>query len=104
MSDSTWALIEMRNNLKKVIEAIPVGSRSALESEYKIKNRDIKRNTRREKRSHVEKIAKSAEETAFVGDMREVYKINKELVNSNTKATPVLDLNVVNHVVKHVVF
>ena len=35
MSDSAWALIEMRNNLKKVIEATPVCSRSALESEYK---------------------------------------------------------------------
>ena len=33
MSDSTWTLIEMTNNLKKDIEATPVCSRSALESE-----------------------------------------------------------------------
>ena len=45
MSDSTWALIEMRNNLKKDIEATPVCSRSALESEYKTKNREVKRNS-----------------------------------------------------------
>ena len=62
MSDSTWALIEMRNNLKTDREATPVCSRSALESEYKTKNREIKRSTRRDKRSHVEKLAKSAEE------------------------------------------
>ena len=43
MSDSTWAHTEMRNNLKKVIEAIPVCSRSALESEYKTKNTEVKR-------------------------------------------------------------
>ena len=35
MSGSTWVLIEMRNNLKKDIEATSVYSRSALESEYK---------------------------------------------------------------------
>ena len=35
---------------------------------------------------HLEKLAKSAEEAAFVGDMGEVYKITKELVNANTKA------------------
>ena len=72
MSDSTWALIEMRNNLKKDIEAAPVCSRSALESEYKTKNREITRSTRRDKRSHVEKLAKRAEEAAFVGDLGEV--------------------------------
>ena len=78
----------MRNNLKKDIEATPVSSRSALESEYNTKNREVKRSTRRDKRSHVEKLAKSAEEAAFVGDLGEVYKITKELVNANTKADP----------------
>ena len=81
----------MRNNLKKVIEATPVCSRSALESEYKTKNREVKRSTRRD---NVEKLAKSAEEAAFVGELGGVYKITKELVNANTKADPpVLDLN-----------
>ena len=35
------------------------------------------------------KLAKSAEEAAFADDMGEVYKITKELVNTNTK----VDLN-----------
>ena len=84
----------MRNNLKKDIETIPVCSRSALESKYRAKNREFKRSTRRDKSSHVEKLAKSAEEAAFIGDLLEVYKITKELVNTNTKADPpVLDLN-----------
>ena len=43
MSASTWALIEMRNDLKKDIEATHVCSRSALESEYKTKSREVKR-------------------------------------------------------------
>ena len=69
MSDSTWTLIEMRNKLKKDIEATAVCSRSALESEYKTKNsvdnkKQVKRSTRRDKRSHVEKLAKNAEEAA----------------------------------------
>ena len=47
----------------------------------------------RDKRSHVEKLAKSAEKAIF-GDMGEVYKITKELVNANTVADPsTLDLN-----------
>ena len=92
MSNSTWALIEMRNNLKKDIYVTPVCS--ALESEYKTENREVQRSTIREKRSHVEKLAKSAEDAAFVGDLEEVYKITKKLVNTNTKADPpVLDLN-----------
>ena len=78
MSDSTWALIEMRNNLKKDIEATPICSRYALVSEYKTKNIEIKRSTRRDKRSHVEKLAKSAEEAAFVDDLGEVYKITND--------------------------
>ena len=49
--------------------------------------------TRRDKRSHVDKLAKSAEDAA-IGDMAEVYKIIKKLVNTNTMAdSPVLDLN-----------
>ena len=78
--------------MNKDIEAIPVCSRSALESEYKNKNREVKGSTRRDKRSHIKKLAKSAEEAAFVDDL-EVYKITKELVNATTKADPpVLDL------------
>ena len=57
-----------------------------MESEYKTKNREVKRSTKRDKRSHVEKLSKGAEEAAFVGDLGEVYKITKELVNANTKA------------------
>ena len=39
-------------------------------------------------------MAKSAEEAAFVGDLREVYKITKQLVNANTKDDHlVIDLN-----------
>ena len=84
----------MRNNLKKDIDATPVFSRSALDNEYKCKYREVKRSTRRDMRSHVEKLAKSAEDAAFVGDLGEVYKITKELVTANTKAeTPVLHLN-----------
>ena len=94
MSDSASAHIEMRNNVKKDIEATSVCSRSALEGEYKTKNREVKWSTRRDKRLHVEKLAKSAEEAAFVGNLGEVYKITKELVNAYTKADPpVLDLN-----------
>ena len=89
MSDSTWALIEMRNNLKSVIEATPVCSHSALESKSTTKNREVKRSTRRDKRSHVEKLAKSAEVAAFGVDVEEYIKIN-----TNTKAeAPVLDLD-----------
>ena len=74
MSDSTWPLIEMRNHLKKNIEDTPVCSRSALESEYKTKNIEVKRSTRHDKRSNVEKLPNSAEEAAFVGDMGKVLK------------------------------
>ena len=72
----------------KDMATIPVCSRSAFESEHKTKNREVKRSTRRDKKSHDEKLANSAEEPAFVVDMVEFYKITKELVNTNTKADP----------------
>ena len=66
MSNSAWALIEMRDNLKKDIEATPVCSRSALESEYKTKNKKTEKLSEAlEQRSHVEKLAKSTEEAAL---------------------------------------
>ena len=57
LSHST--LLEIRNNLKKHIVVFPVCRRSVS------KNREV------------EKLAKSAEEAAFVADMAEVYKISK---------------------------
>ena len=93
LSDSTWALIEMSNNLKKYIEANPVRSHSALESEYRTENREVKRSSRPDKRSQVDKLAKSAEEVAFVGDLGEVYKITKELVSGNILSTDEEKLN-----------
>ena len=55
-SDSTRALIEghlkkvnEEGHLKKVIEPTLICSRSALESDYKTKNREVKRSPRRDK-------------------------------------------------------
>ena len=62
------------------MEATFACNRSALESEYKTKYREVKWSTRRDKWSHVEKLAKSAEEVAFVGDLGEVYKITKSML------------------------
>ena len=46
-----------------------------------------------DKISHVEKLAKSAEEAAFVGDKWEVYIITKKLVTNMKADPPVLDRN-----------
>ena len=39
-----------------------------MQNEHKTKNRKVKRSTRPDKRSHVEKLANSAEEAAFLWD------------------------------------
>ena len=67
MSDYTWALIEMRKNLKKDIEATPFVA--VLHWKASIKLKTEKLSSGRDKRSHVEKLAKSAEEAVFVGDL-----------------------------------
>ena len=69
MSDSTWALIEMKNNLKKDIEATPVicSCSAKLKTEKLSEALGVRRGRR---------LVKSAEESAFDADMGEVYKIS----------------------------
>ena len=93
MSDSTWALIEVRNNLKKVIALFV----AVLHWKASIKLKTEKLSealgvTRGVTLRNWLKVLKHL--PAFVGDLGEGYKITKELVNANTVADPsTLDLN-----------
>ena len=51
--------------------------------EYKIKDKEVKRNARRDKRVFVAKLANEAETAATKGDLNTVYKITKQLSGRN---------------------
>ena len=62
------------------------------EEEYKIKDKEVKRNARRGKRVFAEKLANEAETAAAKGDLNTVYKITKQLSGwNNTCKKPVKD-------------
>lgn len=88
MSDKTWASIQERVELKARIEATSSDDlKRELKAQYREKQRDVKRNVRHDKRSHINALAQSAEDAANMGNISGVYKITKQLVNSNQFTT-----------------
>ena len=89
MSDNTWDLIERRTLVKaKILDG------NDLSAEYRAFNKEIKKCTKRDKRTHIDLLSQTAKEAADVGDMGTVYRITKELVCKTTKCDqPVVGLN-----------
>ena len=63
-----------------------------LKDSYKAKDKEVKKSARRDKRTHLEEKASQAEQAADRGDLNMVYKITKELCNTNSHRTmPIKD-------------
>ena len=62
------------------------------QQEYKNKDREVKRSVREDKRNFIENLASEAEEAAEKREFGTVYKITKQLCDSNTNhSMPVKD-------------
>ena len=95
MSENTWMLIEERNKIKCLM-AGHCSERLGrdLQTQYRAMNKAVKRSVRCDKRKQIADLARDAEEAAFNGDIKTIYKITKQLINKNlTTQQPVKDEN-----------
>jgi len=91
ISDTTWDLIEERKTTKKQLLACKSHeSREQLSQEYKAKNSEVKKSSRRDKRTYIDNLAKEAQEAADKGDTRTVYKITKSLTGGFTNTSTIV--------------
>ena len=94
LSAETWARIEARRKAKeKVLNAKSSRQIERTQQEYKIRDREVKRRARKDKRNFIKNLASEAEEAAEKRDFGTVYKITKQLCGSNTNhSMPVKDM------------
>ena len=93
ITPETWRKINERRKAKdNLLNAKSPRLTQCAKEEYKIKDKEVKRNACRDKRVFVEKLANEAETAATKGDLSTVYKITKQLSGwNNTCNKPVKD-------------
>lgn len=93
ISTGTWSKIEERRKAKeKFLGAKSKRLQVMAESEYKDKDKAVKKSARQDKRTFVEEMASEAESAALRGDMSTVYKTTKQLCGQGIrKSTGVKD-------------
>ena len=93
ISPGTWKKIEERRKLKeRSLNTKSKRIQEQVEAEYKIKDKEVKKSARADKRTYIEEMAQEAEQAAIRGEMSTVYKITKQLCGSYAnKSAPVKD-------------
>jgi exonuclease III len=81
LTNATKEKIEDRKKIKlQIIATNDTEEKKNLEKEYNLKNKEIKRSAKNDKRLCIENLANKAEQAAQRKDMRELYEISKSLV------------------------
>ena len=93
LSAETWARLEVRRKTKeKLLNAKSSRQIERTQQEYKIRDREVKRSARKDKRNFIKNLASEAEEAAEKKDFGTVYKITKQLCGNITNhSMPVKD-------------
>ena len=78
--------MEVKKSNKKILNSRSTRIQEKLQSSYKIKDKEVKRNARKDRRIFIDAMAREAEEAANRGEMRTVYKITNQLCG--TTRTP----------------
>lgn len=85
LTPGTWQKIKERKDLKaKMLNTRSPRLRVQVQTEYKIKDCEVKRSARKDKREFVDQLAKDAEAAATRGELSTVYKITKKLCGKKT--------------------
>ena len=83
ISDQTWQKIEERKKIKSKLNAAKSDRlKDKLKTDYTVKDKDIKKSAKQDKRKYVEDLAEKAQEASVKGDLRKMYKITKQLSGS----------------------
>ncbi|RUS68494.1 hypothetical protein EGW08_023744 [Elysia chlorotica] len=80
ISQEAWQKIEERKDIKKkVLSTKSERIKTQQQQAYREADRAVKQIIRRDKRKHLEDMATQAEEAAYKGDQRTLYKITKQV-------------------------
>ena len=86
ISTDSWKQIEDRGKIKQAVEeAKSERIKSRKKAQYRLKDIEVKRALRRDKREWMDKIATEAEEAAARGHMKAVYDAAKTLCNTRPR-------------------
>jgi hypothetical protein len=78
--EQTWKNLEERKILRRqILKTTDTQKKEQLIVEYKDKDKQVKRSARRDKRNQLQETVQQAEEAAKQNDMRELYRITREL-------------------------
>ena len=78
--DDTWKKIEDRRQIKaKINNARSERLKEQLQTKYSVKNKEVKKSARQDRKVYYEELASEAEEAARRREIGTVYKITKEL-------------------------
>ena len=87
LSNDTWRRIEERKTIKSnILNTKSKRIQERLQLEYSIKDKEIKKSARHDKRAHVDNIAMKVETDADRGEMSTAYRLTKQLYR-HTKAS-----------------
>ena len=86
ISPDSWKQIEERGKIKLAVEeAKSARIKARRKEQYRLKDTEVKRALRRDKRAWMDKIATEAEESAARGHMKGVYDAAKTLCNTRSR-------------------
>ena len=86
LRDDTWRAIEERRQIGNKIDSTRSERvKGRLRIEYRLKDREVKRRAREDKRHWTEEIAKEAERSAEKGRTRELYQAARRLTNKKMR-------------------
>ena len=81
LSTDTWMRIEERKNIKSTIfNTKSKRIQERLQLEYSIKDKEVKKTARHDKRAHVDNIAMKMDTATERGEMSTVYRLTKQQV------------------------
>jgi hypothetical protein len=86
ISKESWELVEERGRLKGNVEQAKSDRiKQNFRTQYRNKDKEVKKSMRKDKRKWVDDLATTAEKAAGGGRMKELYEITKTLSNEKSK-------------------
>ncbi|CAC5406583.1 unnamed protein product [Mytilus coruscus] len=92
LSDKTWENIKERKAIKIKLNAAKSNRlKTKLQSNYRDKDKEVKKSAKNDSRNYIEELANEAEEASKRGELSVVYKITRQLCGkSRNNDAPVL--------------
>ena len=86
LSEETWLKISERREInKKILNERDTNKIEVLRKTYELKNKEVKKHARKDKRDYMNNLAEEAEMAANTFDSKKLYQITKKNWKKGTK-------------------